>query len=84
MNADKMYEELVDEVGILPVICDEGLEHSDSWVEIESQNGEEKVIVCSKCGEEIIREFMEKREEAHEKLFQNLLKDLIKKNQINT
>jgi len=82
MNIDKIYRELVDEVGILPVICNEGLEHSDSWVEIKSKSGEEKVIVCPECGQEIIQEFMERKGKAHEKLIQNLLEDLIKKNQI--
>ena len=79
MNADKMYEELVDKVGILPVICDEGLEHSDSWMEIESKNGEEEVIVCSKCGEGMLQ----RKEKAGEQLMREVLEDFIKKNQIN-
>ena len=83
MNADKMYEELVDEIGVLPVICNEGLEHSGNWVEVESQNGEEKVIVCFECGEEILKDFMKKRREPYEDLLQNVWEDLIKKNQVN-
>ena len=79
MNVDKMYKELVNEVGILPVICDEGLEHSGNWVEVESKNEEEKVIVCSKCGKEMFQEI----EEANEQLMREVLEDLIKKNQIN-
>ena len=82
MNTDKMYKELVDEIGILPVICNEGLEHSDSWVEIESKNGEEKVVVCSKCGREVIKDFMEKKGELY--VVQDVWEDFVKKNQINT
>lgn len=84
MNADEMYKEMVDEVGTLPVICGAGIEHSDEWIEVESKGGEEKIIICPICGQETIQEYVGRKQEANNRLVQDVWQDFINKTQIST
>jgi len=46
MDIEKMFQDTMGEIDRVPVICDEGLEHSENWIEFDKG---EKFIACSKC-----------------------------------